>query len=120
MSTRFVTTYESDEHENYKQTYINAREEDIGIIKSPVGMQGREIHKRFIDQINMTRVDPKHCYPCIEKCNPSTTPYCITQALINAANGNVEDALLFCGTNAFQATKLESVKDIINEFIDED
>ena len=81
MSTRFVTTYECDAHDNYKQAYINARKEEIEIIKSPVGMPGRAIHNHFIEQINKQQQVPKHCYQCIDKCNPSITPYCITQAL---------------------------------------
>ena len=49
-------------------------------------------------------------------CDPSKTPYCITDALVNAAKGAMEDALVFCGSNAYRATKLESVRDIMEEF----
>lgn len=49
-------------------------------------------------------------------CKPAETPYCITDALVNAAMGNVDEALLFCGSNAYRAEKLESVKDIMQEF----
>ena len=42
---------------------------------------------------------------------------CITEGLLNAVAGNVDEALLFCGANAYRATKLEHVKDILQEFI---
>ena len=42
--------------------------------------------------------------------------YCITDALINAVKGKIDEALLFCGANAYRATKLEHVKDIMDEF----
>src|SRR5512133_3501779 len=38
MATRFVTTHECDASAAFKQTYIDAVEKDIEIIKSPVGM----------------------------------------------------------------------------------
>jgi len=43
MATRFVTTEECDASINFKKAYINCKKEDIGIIKSPVGMPGRAI-----------------------------------------------------------------------------
>lgn len=39
-ATRFVTTEECDADIAYKEAYINAKEEDIVIVKSPVGMPG--------------------------------------------------------------------------------
>ena len=65
------------------------------------------------------RIAPAHCYRCLKHCNPGTTPYCITQALINAAKGNVDDALLFCGAYAYRADHLETVKEVIDSLIPE-
>ena len=42
-ATRFVTTEECDAHIKYKEAYLNAKETDIVIVKSPVGMPGRAI-----------------------------------------------------------------------------
>ena len=56
------------------------------------------------------------CHLCISTCKPDQTPYCITDALVNAVKGKVDEALLFCGANAYRATKLEHVKDIMDEF----
>ena len=41
-ATRFVTTEECDADIAYKEAYINAKEEDIVIVKSPVGNAGQE------------------------------------------------------------------------------
>lgn len=38
MATRFVATYECDASNEFKNAYINAKEDDIKIINSPVGM----------------------------------------------------------------------------------
>jgi len=112
MATRFVTTFECDAPDAYKEAYIGASIHQIGIIKSPVGMPGRAILNPFI----MNVPGNKACYyHCIEKCGVTTIPYCISKALISAAQGDVDHALLFCGSNAYRATKLEHVRDIFDE-----
>jgi len=118
MGTRFVTTYECDADEKYKMTYINASQEDIRIVKSPVGLPGRAINNQFLQEVHKEKKSINTCHQCLEKCNPSEIPYCITDALINAATGNIDDALLFCGDNAYRAGKLEYVADIMKELTD--
>ena len=107
VGTRFVTTKECDAPMAYKQSYIDAKKEDIVIVKSPVGMPGRAI--------NGEKEKITHCFQCLEHCNPAEVPYCITQALIRAAKGQVEDALLFCGANAFQCSKIETAEEVIKD-----
>lgn len=116
MATRFVTTYECDADDAYKQCYIRAHKEDIMIVQSPVGMPGRAIRNPFIEKAKAGQIPHGRCHSCISACNPAKTPYCITDALINAATGHVEEAPLFCGTNAYRAEKMEYVKDIMAEF----
>ncbi len=116
MATRFVTTYECDADDAYKQSYIKAKKDDIVIVKSPVGMPGRAILNPFMQKAKQGNIPHGKCHLCISTCKPAETPYCITDALVNAAKGNVDDALLFCGANAYRAKKLEHVKDIMDEF----
>ncbi|NLL80309.1 MAG: nitronate monooxygenase [Clostridiales bacterium] len=116
MATRFVTTYECDAPDAYKQSYINAQKEDIVIVKSPVGMPGRAILNPFMEKAAKGQIPHGKCHLCVSTCKPAETPYCITEALVNAAEGRVDDALLFCGSNAYRAKKLEHVSDIMNEF----
>lgn len=116
MATRFVTTYECDADDAYKQTYIDAKKEDIVIVQSPVGMPGRAILNPFMKRAKEGRIPHGKCHLCVSTCTPDKTPYCITDALVNAAKGKTEDALLFCGANAYRATKLEHAKDIMDEF----
>ena len=116
VATRFVTTYECDAPMAYKQAYLDAKEEDIVIVKSPVGMPGRAILNPFMKKAREGRIPHGKCHLCVSTCKPDETPYCITDALVNAAVGNVDQALLFCGSNAYRAHKLEHVKDIMDEF----
>lgn len=116
MATRFVTTYECDASDAYKQTYLDAVKEDIVIVKSPVGMPGRAIKNTFMEKAKKGRILHGKCHLCISTCKPDETPYCITDALVNAVTGNVQEGLLFCGANAYRAQKLERVEDIMREF----
>lgn len=116
VATRFVTTYECDAADAYKQAYIDAKKEDIVIVKSPVGMPGRAILNPFMKKAIEGKISHGKCHLCISTCHPAETPYCITESLVNAATGKVDQALLFCGANAYRAQKLEHVKDIMEEF----
>ena len=116
METRFVTTKECDADEAYKQSYIKAKKEDIKIVQSPVGMPGRAILNPFLEKVKTEKCKIKHCYQCIVTCDKKTIPYCITEALVNAAEGRVDEGLLFCGENAYRADKIETVAEIMEEF----
>lgn len=116
MGTRFVTTKECDADEAYKQSYIKAKKEDIKIVQSPVGMPGRAILNPFLEKVKTEKCKIKHCYQCIVTCDKKTIPYCITEALVNAAEGRLDEGLLFCGENAYRADKIETVAEIMEEF----
>jgi NAD(P)H-dependent flavin oxidoreductase YrpB (nitropropane dioxygenase family) len=120
MGTRFVTTEECDASAAFKQTYIDAEEKDIEIIKSPVGMPGRAIISNFIKKVREGKKQPKKCpFKCIKTCDISKSPYCIIIALINAFKGNFENGYAFAGSNAFRATKISSVKEIFQSLLKE-
>ena len=115
MATRFVTTEECDASDAFKQAYIDAKKEDICIVKSPVGMPGRAIRNPFVEKTSKEKLPIEHCYHCISVCKPAQIPYCITNALVQAVEGNVDDGLVFCGDNVWRCEKIEKVSDIILE-----
>jgi len=120
MGTRFVTTDECDASKGFKQSYIDAEEKDIEIIKSPVGMPGRAIFSNFIRKVKDGKRHPKKCpFKCIHTCNIDKSPYCIIVALISALRGNFENGFAFAGSNAFRATKISSVKEIFQSLLKE-
>ncbi len=119
VATRFVTTEECDAPMAYKQAYIDAKKEDIVITKSPVGMPGRAIRNPFLENVGKTPFKLEWCYQCLEHCDRKTIPYCITKALIDAAEGDTENSLLFCGSNAYRAEKIETVDEVMRELCGE-
>lgn len=120
MGTRFVTTEECDASLAFKMSYIQASEEDIEIIQSPVGMPGRAIRNSFIDKVRQGLKTPVKCpFHCIKTCDVSSSPYCIISALYNAYRGKLDKGYAFAGSNAFLAKKIVSVKETFAELTEE-
>ena len=120
LGTRFVTTTECDASEAFKQTYIQAEEKDIEIIKSPVGMPGRAIHCSFLEKVKAGIKQPKACpFNCIKTCDISRSPYCIVTALYNAFKGEFREWTRFRRSNAWRKNKITSVRETITELMNE-
>lgn len=116
MATRFVATHECDASTEFKQAYVDSQQEDIVIIQSPVGMPGRALRNRFIDEVDSGDRKPFKCpYHCITTCDVSGSPYCIAVALQNARSGNLACGFAFCGANAHRVDEIVSVRELIAE-----
>jgi nitronate monooxygenase len=112
MATRFVTTNECDASIEFKRSYIEAKEEDLVIIKSPVGMPGRAIRNQFIDDVSKGIRKPYTCpYHCLITCDYKNSPYCIALALVNAKKGKLKNGFAFAGANAYREKEIVSVKE---------
>jgi len=115
MGTRFVATHECDADGRFKQSYINADEKDVTIIKSPVGMPGRAILNKFIEDMREGATKPFKCvFKCVSTCEQEKTPYCIAAVLLNAMRGNLEKGFAFCGSNVPRITGIQSVRELID------
>ena len=120
IGTRFIATEECDADEKYKEMFVKAKREDIIIVKSPAGFPGRAIRNKFTERLDKDgRIPVKYCVDCILPCNPKNTVYCITDALIRAVKGDVENGLVFSGTNAYRIDKITTVKELISELVSE-
>ncbi len=120
IGTRFIATYECDVSDEFKQIICDAKEEDVILVKSPVGLPGRAILTDFSKRLKHTdRIAPLGCVNCLKPCDPSTTPYCISEALIKAAKGNTKEGLFFSGSNAGKINRMYHVNELINEIKNE-
>lgn len=116
MGTRFVATDECDADIKFKQMYINATEEDIRLIKSPVGLPGRAVYNDFILEVKDGKRSVKKCpFHCITTCKREESEYCIAMALINAYKGRLNHGFAFAGKNAWRVDRIMSVKELVNE-----
>lgn len=113
MGTRFVATHECDADIRFKESYITASEEDITIIKSPVGLPGRAIKGKFLKALDEGKKNFRCIFQCVSTCDPEKSPYCIASSLLNAMKGNLDRGFAFCGANAFRVTSIISVKELM-------
>lgn len=122
MASRFVCTEECDAEPAFKQAYLDCRKEDIGLIMSPAGLPGRAI-KGNITKVRAHDVDGEiRCRSaCLKKCayRESGERFCIVHALDRAQRGDRETGLIFCGTNAWKAERIETVEEIFDELFGE-
>lgn len=121
IATRFIATKECDASEDYKQRMVEATAGDITIVNSPVGMPGRALNSPLIQRLAKgEKLQPERCNLCLKACpHGDLTPYCISRALIEAVNGNWEDGLFFCGANVDRIDKITTVKELMQEIIEE-
>ena len=115
MGTGVVATYECDADERFKEAYVQAKAEDVTIIRSPVGMPGRALLNSFIEAAREGAKKPFKCvFHCVKTCEQEKTPYCIAAALINAMKGNLERGFAFCGENVARVNGIVSVHELIS------
>lgn len=120
IGTRFIATEECDATQGFKDVILNASEEDVMILKSPVGMPGRGLRTPLMEKAMAgERTAPEKCVRCIHTCKPAETPYCINRALIAGFNGNYEEGLFFSGSNVGRINELTTVKALMEELSSE-
>ena len=120
IGTRFVATFECSAADEFKQLYIKATEDDLVFIQSPVGMPAKAIRTKFLDDVLRGERKKFDCnYQCLRTCDPATVPYCIAKALIDAVEGDIDNAVVLAGTNVSRVTKIVSVKELIDEIVAE-
>lgn len=122
MASRFVPTVECDADDTYKEAYLRCRKEDIGLIMSPAGLPGRAIisnQEQIVlhDQLHGTMCNNG----CLKKCSYKETGerFCIVSALDRAQRGDVESGLVFCGSNAWRAERITTVREVFDELFAE-
>lgn len=118
MGSRFAATIECDASHIFKEAYVHAKEEDIVLINSPVGLIGRAINNKFIEDSKIGLKRPIKCITnCLKPCKPTEVQYCIANALINAQKGNLNSGFVFAGADSYKIDKIVEVKDLMEELV---
>ncbi|MDY0087880.1 MAG: nitronate monooxygenase [Coriobacteriia bacterium] len=117
MGTRFAATVESSAPQSFKQMYVDATEEDIVLVKSPVGLPGRALQNDFsraMAEGGFPRIE--RCVACLKKCGKD---YCIFERLERAQGGDVADGLVFAGTAAARIHDIPTVAELMHRLVSE-
>ena len=118
MATRFVATYECDASLKFKEAYVSCRKDDLTIIDSPVGLPGRAIRNKFLEEVSSGKKRPFKCHwVCLKTCDFLSSPYCICAALTNAKKGQLEKGFAFAGANAYRVDTIIPVNKLIKTLL---
>lgn len=122
MGTRFIGTHECDAHENLKKVLINAKEEDIVLMSSPVGYPARGVKTNLTSLVEKREAPAIRCISnCVAPCNrgeeAKEVGYCIADRLSDAYEGNLETGLFFSGTNGYRLNEIISVKELMDKLV---
>ena len=120
MGTRFIGTHECDAHENFKRVLLDAKEEDIQLMKSPVGYPARGIRTN-LSELVATKSGPaikciSNCVaPCHRGVEAKAVGFCIADRLSDAYHGNLELGLFFSGSNGYRLKEIISVAELMKK-----
>jgi nitronate monooxygenase len=122
MGTRFIGTHECDADENFKQVIIDSKEEDIKLLKSPVGYPARGVRTNLIKIVDKREGPKIKCISnCVSPCHrgqeAKEVGYCIADRLSDAYMGKVETGLFFTGSNGYKLKEIISVKELMNKLV---
>ena len=122
MGTRFIGTHECDASDNFKEVLLAAKEEDIQLLKSPVGYPARGVRTNLIEMVDKREGPAIKCIsncvaPCHRGVEAKAVGYCIADRLSDAYLGRKETGLFFTGSNGYKLNKIISVKELINKLI---
>jgi len=120
MGTRFIGTHECDAHENLKQVLIDAKEDDIQLMASPVGYPAQGVRTNLTELVEKREGPSIKCISnCVAPCNRGVEAkevgFCIADRLSDAYEGNLETGLFFSGTNGYKLNEIVSVKELMNK-----
>lgn len=120
MATRFIGTFECDAHANLKKVLLDAKEEDITLLKSPVGLPARGVRTNLQKLIEQNEAPKVACISnCVAPCNrgeeAKIVGYCIADRLSAAYEGDVETGLFFTGATGYKIDKIISVKELMEK-----
>jgi nitronate monooxygenase len=120
MGTRFIGTYECDAHANFKKVLLDAKEEDIVLMSSPVGYPAQGVVTNLTHLVEKREGPAIKCISnCVAPCNrgeeAKEVGFCIADRLSDAYEGNTETGLFFSGTNGYRLDKIISVKELMQK-----
>ena len=81
-------------------------------------MPGRALKGEFLDKVKQGLTAPKSCpFDCLHTCDYKKVPYCIIVTLYNAYQGKMDKGYAFAGSNAYLATKINTVKEVFDDLV---
>jgi len=113
LGTRFLVTDECDVHPAYKQVYLDATPDRIGLIKTAVGLWARVVRTPLIERFEAGDFPGFKChYKCLAVCDGHAVKYCIADHLLDAAHGD-PGGIFFIGANGHRCREILPVAELM-------
>ena len=119
IGTKFIATEEAGIDIRSKEVFVDAKPEDVVVIKSPVGLPVRVLKTPLVERVMSGGQETFSCpYRCLRTCNPGKVPFCIAKALIATWRGDVENGLYMTGCNVEAVDKIIPLKEFFDKLED--
>jgi NAD(P)H-dependent flavin oxidoreductase YrpB (nitropropane dioxygenase family) len=119
IGTFFIATDEAGMDVKSKEVFVNASNDDVVVIKSPVGLPVRVLKTPLVERVLEGNREKFACpYRCLRTCNPKKVPFCIAKALLATWSGDVENGLYMTGCNVDSITKIIPLKEFYDSLED--
>ena len=120
MATRFIGTFECDADANFKNVLLNAKADDITLMKSPVGLPARGVQTNLQKTMEEGTAPKVVCIsncvaPCHRGVEAKAVGYCIADRLGAAYQGDTDTGLFFTGSNGYKLNKIISVHELMEK-----
>lgn len=122
MGTRFIGTFECDAHANLKKVLLDAEENDIELMKSPVGYPARGVRTNLTGLVEKKEGPKIRCVsncvaPCQRGVEAKAVGFCIADRLADAYLGQIDTGLFFTGSNGYRLNNIISVKELMYKLV---
>jgi NAD(P)H-dependent flavin oxidoreductase YrpB (nitropropane dioxygenase family)/DNA-binding MarR family transcriptional regulator len=117
IGTRLILTQECDISPLTKAAYMAAKNSDITLLDSPLGIPARVLNNELVKALQNGEKFPIDCDNCFTNCQGKDSSFCIKEALLETAKGNTRDGLLYIGSKGGNRKTLESLADVFKEFL---
>lgn len=119
IGTYFIGSEEAGIDIKSKEVFVKAKNEDIVVIKSPVGLPVRVLRTPLVERVLAGQREKFTCpYRCLRTCDPKKSLFCIAYALLATWMGDTENGLYMTGSNVESITKVFPLKEFFDTLKD--
>jgi len=99
VGTRFICTEEAGIDIKSKEVYVKAKNEDVIVLHSPLGMPVKVLRTPLVEKLLSGEEIPFSCsFRCLRACEAKEAKFCIADALLDTMSGNTDKGLYMVGS----------------------
>lgn len=117
VGTRFICTEESGIDPRSKDIYVKAKDEDVTLIQSPLGLPVKVLRTPLVQRLQREEKIPFGCpFLCLRACGADKARFCLADALVNTLFGNIDEALFMTGSSVGRVNDIIPAEEFFEPF----